>query len=94
MTRGRKAGFHHSEATKAKIGAGNKGKIITPEMRAKLRAAVLGKKRSPESIEKWRIAIRKRYGGITPPPLRNYAKKLHGCGIRGQALRQAIEAMQ
>ncbi len=45
------SGFIHSHETRKKISVGNKGKIQTPEARAKMSAAKKGNSRRPRSIE-------------------------------------------
>lgn len=55
------------QATKEKLSALKKGKVFTPEHRAKLRAAKIGHKRSSESVEKSAAAIR---GRIVSPETR------------------------
>lgn len=53
-----------SAESRAKIGAAHKGKVMSEETRAKLRAANLGKKsgpRSPETIEKMKLAAKERW---------------------------------
>jgi len=50
----RPAGFHHPESTRAKIGERNRGKVMSPEAREKIRQYRLGRKHSQETIEKIR----------------------------------------
>lgn len=54
----------HSDATKKKIGDGNRGKIHSPETLEKQRLSHLGKKQSKETIEKRRA---KQIGRKMPP---------------------------
>jgi hypothetical protein len=55
-----RAGYRHSEDTKARIGAANRvalqGKVLSPETIAKRSAAVTGSKRSPETVARMRAA--------------------------------------
>jgi len=50
-----------------------------------------GRKHSPETIAKMRAA-NPRYVPV-PDHLKSYAAKLRRCGIRGDDLRKALEAM-
>lgn len=61
---GTQLGFKHSPEAKAKMSASRTGQVIPPETRAKISAALAGRKKSPESIEK-RTLSRK---GFTQSP--------------------------
>ena len=76
--RGRK----HSPEAIAKM----RGRKHSPETIAKMR----GRKHSPETIAKMRAA-NPRYVPV-PDHLKSYAAKLRRCGIRGEALRIALES--
>lgn len=56
-TAGSNAGFRHTEETKARIGAANKGRKYGPEVREQMRQRQLGKARSDETKAKLRAAF-------------------------------------
>ena len=55
-TRKRNGSYAHSEETKRKIGAGNKGKVVSQETRDKISKGNTGKKRTPEQCNNIRLA--------------------------------------
>lgn len=55
----------------------NPAKNMTPEWRAKITAAVTGKKRTPESKERYRLAAIKREAAKSPEQKQEDARKMH-----------------
>jgi hypothetical protein len=93
-------GRTQSDATKAKLSTIFKGRTIAPETVAKIVAARAGYRHSPETIEKLRAAQLARIAaGLVvqknkvevPPHLEKFVRKLRRCGIKGEALRHAVE---
>ena len=54
-------GYKHTEEQKKKISEGNTGKVIPQEVRDRIRKTLMGKKHSPERVEKNRQGQMKRW---------------------------------
>ncbi len=98
-------GSKHSPEARSKISASKLGKKmsaihlanwraaqgnISQALRNKMRAAQLGKKRTPESIAKM-IITRTGVPFVIPAHLKSYAQKLRRNGIKGDDMRKALE---